>query len=88
MHRRRAPNFPRSSDGGNYRLGYSLFAKSRFPPFALRCSQIVIAQKLEYLNEAQAAKLMQTTDDLGRGLNGLIQTVRKTIKASGFANSE
>jgi len=51
-------------------------------------TQIVIARRLEYLSEAHAAKRMQTTDDLGRGLNGLIQTVRKNLRASGFANSE
>lgn len=39
-------------------------------------TQIVIAQGLEYLTEDQATELTQTTDDLGRGLNGLIQTVR------------
>jgi four helix bundle protein len=39
-------------------------------------TQIVIAQRLEYLTEEQAATLTQITDDLGRGLKGLIQSVR------------
>jgi four helix bundle protein len=40
-------------------------------------TQIVIAKGLEYFTDGQASKLTQTTDDLGRGLNGLIQTVRR-----------
>jgi four helix bundle protein len=38
-------------------------------------TQIIIAQELEYLTEDQAANLTKSTDALGRGLNGLIQTV-------------
>jgi len=38
-------------------------------------TQIVIARGLEYLTKEQAAGLTQSTDELGRGLNGLIQTV-------------
>lgn len=41
-------------------------------------TQIVIAQGLNYLSEKQAAELTSRSDDLGRGLNGLIQAVRKT----------
>jgi len=37
---------------------------------------MVIAQGLEYLSQDEATKLTRSTDDLGRGLNGLIQTVR------------
>jgi len=39
-------------------------------------TQVVIAQRLEYLTEEQASGLNRLTDDLGRGLNGLIQSVR------------
>jgi four helix bundle protein len=39
-------------------------------------TQVVIAGGLEYLTKEQIAVLTHTTDDLGRGLNGLIQTVR------------
>ncbi len=39
-------------------------------------TQIVIARGLEYLTGEQAANLTRITDDLGRGLNGLIQAVR------------
>lgn len=39
-------------------------------------SQIVIAGGLSYLTEEQAANLTRITDGLGRGLNGLIQSVR------------
>jgi len=39
-------------------------------------TQIVIARGLEYLTKEQAANLTRMTDDLGRGLNGLIQAVR------------
>ena len=51
-------------------------------------TQILIAQGLEYLTEEQAAKLTQTTDDLGRGLNGLIQSVRSTLRSFAVANDE
>ena len=51
-------------------------------------TQILIAQGLEYLTEEQAAKLTQTTDDLGRGLNGLIQSVRGTLRSFAVANDE
>jgi len=51
-------------------------------------TQIVIAQGLEYLTEEQAAKLTRTTDDLERGLNGLIQTVRGTYRGLAVSNSE
>jgi four helix bundle protein len=39
-------------------------------------TQVVIAGGLAYLTKEQTATLTHTTDDLGRGLNGLIQTVR------------
>lgn len=51
-------------------------------------TQILIAQGLEYLTENEAAKLTQTTDDLGRGLNGLIQSVRGTFRTFALANDE
>jgi len=51
-------------------------------------TQILVAQGLEYLTEEQAAKLTQTTDDLGRGLNGLIQSVRGTLRSFAVANDE
>jgi four helix bundle protein len=51
-------------------------------------TQIVIARGLEYLSKEQAMGLTQTTDSLGRGLNGLIETVRKPSKGFGVANSE
>ena len=51
-------------------------------------TQIVIAQGLEYLTDDAAAKLTQATDDLGRGLNGLIQSVRGTFRTFALANDE
>jgi len=51
-------------------------------------TQIVIAKGLEYLTVEQASNLTQTTDDLGRGLNGLIQTVRGTARKLVIAKSE
>jgi four helix bundle protein len=39
-------------------------------------TQVLIAQGLHYFNEKQGAELMSRTDDLCRGLNGLIQSVR------------
>jgi four helix bundle protein len=51
-------------------------------------TQIIVAQGLEYLPEPQGAKLLKTTDNLGRGLNGLIQTVRGTPRPRVVANSE
>jgi four helix bundle protein len=52
-------------------------------------TQIVIARGLEYLTMDQAATLTRTTDDLGRGLNGLIQAVRvKRGPSRAAANSE
>ena len=52
-------------------------------------TQIVIAGGLEYLTMEQAAALTRTTDDLGRGLNGLIQAVRgKHGPSKAMANSE
>jgi four helix bundle protein len=51
-------------------------------------TQIVIAQGLEYLTEEQGTRLIHTSDDLGRGLNGLIQTVRGTLSGLAFANDE
>ncbi|MGA8538430.1 MAG: four helix bundle protein [Terriglobales bacterium] len=39
-------------------------------------TQIVIAGGLGYLSEEQAVSLTRLTDGLGRGLNGLIQSVR------------
>jgi four helix bundle protein len=51
-------------------------------------TQIIVAQGLEYLPDHQVAKLIQTTDNLGRGLNGLIQTVRGAPRPRVSANSE
>jgi len=52
-------------------------------------TQIVIARGLEYLTKEQAASLTRNTDDLGRGLNGLIQAVRgKRGPSRAAANSE
>ena len=52
-------------------------------------TQIMIARGLEYLTKEQAAELTRSTDDLGRGLNGLIQAVRgKLGPARTAANSE
>ncbi len=52
-------------------------------------TQIVIARGLEYLTKEQAATLTRNTDDLGRGLNGLIQAVRgKHGPSRAIANSE
>jgi four helix bundle protein len=48
-------------------------------------TQIVIAKGLEYLTAEQAGNLTSNTDNLGRGLNGLIQAVRTK---RGPANSE
>ncbi len=39
-------------------------------------TQILISQRLEYLTEKEAETLNRATNDLGRGLNGLIQSVR------------
>ena len=39
-------------------------------------TQIVIAAGLEYLTKEEAGSLTHSTDNLGRGLNGLIQAVR------------
>jgi four helix bundle protein len=47
-------------------------------------TQVVIAQGLDYLSTAQATDLDETTDALGRGLNGLIQTVRGKPRAAGL----
>ena len=51
-------------------------------------TQIVIAQGLEYPTDDAAANLTQATDDLGRGLNGLIQSVRGTFRTFALANDE
>jgi len=51
-------------------------------------TQIVIAQGLANLTEQDAAKLTRATDDLVRGLNGLIQTVRGPWSGLALANSE
>lgn len=45
-------------------------------------TQIVIACGLEYLTKEQGTRLRRETDALGRGLNGLIQTVRGPWSAS------
>ena len=47
--------------------------EDRFWSYKLK---IVIAGGLEYLTKEQVTKLTNDTDALGRGLNGLIQTVR------------
>ena len=51
-------------------------------------TQIVIAQGLDYLTKEQAATLTKTTDDLGRGLNGLIQVVRGPGRECASTKSE
>jgi len=51
-------------------------------------TQIVIAHGLHYLTREQAEDLTKTTDDLGRGLNGLIQAVRGSPPKLALANSE
>jgi four helix bundle protein len=53
-------------------------------------TQVVIAGRLEYLTNEQLSDLTRVTDDIGRGLNGLIQAVRgKRPPASKLeANSE
>jgi four helix bundle protein len=52
-------------------------------------TQIAIADGLEYLTKEQADTLTRNTDNLGRGLNGLIQAVRgKRCSSKTAANSE
>ena len=52
-------------------------------------TQIVIARGLEFLTKEQAAGLTRSTDDLGRGLNGLIQAIRgKRGLSRAAANTE
>jgi four helix bundle protein len=52
-------------------------------------TQIAIARGLEYLTMENATTLTRTTDELGRGLNGLIQAVRgKHGPSKAMANSE
>jgi four helix bundle protein len=52
-------------------------------------TQVVIAKKLDYLARGEAEKLVCVTDELGRGLNGLIQAVRgKNNPSRAAANSE
>jgi four helix bundle protein len=52
-------------------------------------TQIVIAGGLAYLTEEQVANLTGVTDSLGRGLNGLIKSVRgKRDLSRATANSE
>jgi four helix bundle protein len=51
-------------------------------------TQIVIARGLEYLTKEQASNLTRNTDNLGRGLNGLIQAVRGKRGSSKATNSE
>jgi len=60
-----------SSDGG---FGRFLF-HARGSLLELQ-TQIVIAGGSAYLTKEQAANLTRITDSLGRGLNGLIQSVR------------
>jgi four helix bundle protein len=43
-------------------------------------TQIVIARDLQYLTQEDGAKLTTSADELGRGLNGLIQAIRGTPK--------
>jgi len=45
-------------------------------------TQIVIARGLNYLSEEQGTELTSRTNDLRRGLNGLIQAVRKTPRTN------
>lgn len=53
-------------------------------------TQIVIAHGLEYFSREEAANFTKSTDDLGRGLNGLIQAVRGVAQepVSRLANDE
>jgi len=51
-------------------------------------TQILIAQRLDYLTDEQAVMLTQTADDLGRGLNGLIQSVRGECRERAMAKLE
>lgn len=51
-------------------------------------TQIVIAQGLEYLTPEQGENLTRLGDDLGRGLNGLIQAVRGAPRDSALASAE
>lgn len=41
-------------------------------------TQILIAQRLEYMFEARAKSLIETAAELGRMLNGLIERIRPT----------
>jgi four helix bundle protein len=54
-------------------------------------TQILIAAGLEYLTKEDAGTLIRDTDNLGRGLNGLIQAVRtkqSPSKVAQIANDE
>jgi len=45
-------------------------------------TQVLIAQQLEYINEAQANSLLESCAEEGRILNGLIASVQATRKSA------
>lgn len=45
-------------------------------------TQILIAQRREYLSETQAAELLKRADEVGRILNGLIDSLQERIPPS------
>ena len=47
-------------------------------------TQILIAQRLEYVFEARAKSLMETSAELGRMLNALIERIRPTERTKRF----
>ena len=47
-------------------------------------TQILIAQRLEYMFEARAKSLIETAAELGRMLNGLIERIRPTERTKRF----
>ncbi|MFP3868894.1 MAG: four helix bundle protein [Desulfobacteraceae bacterium] len=46
-------------------------------------TQVLIARNLSYLNEAETYKLLELTEELGRILNGLVASVKKSKKEQG-----
>jgi four helix bundle protein len=47
-------------------------------------TQILIAQRLEYVLEARAKTLIETSSELGRMLNALIERIRPTDRTNRF----
>jgi four helix bundle protein len=45
-------------------------------------TQILIAQRREYLSETQAAELLKRADEVGRILNGLVDSLQERIPPS------